>query len=539
MNMKWTKRAVALLLCLLVALCSVFVCSAEDKRYEIPEIDDMVIMLPDSMIAATRSSKANDEYFTKFGLNYGLVMNNFTSGDIYLQAMDTTSATTVTVTMTKTNESEGIGNYNLLQDAEMTEIKNNFLSNGEYISCTPDNADTIDWLYFDLNVKNNGKTIKAYQANTVYDGMSVNITLQRNTGNVTAQDYQTFTQIVSSVKFLRFASANSMTPYIIAGFVLLTIILLIVVIVITKKSKAKSKRDKNNQIIDELADKYNLKSRKKINYKEDTSVDNDTSNNNVENNQDDDYGFEELVVSPEEADRNTKSESPFDDEADDFIPVFSDGNDNNVYQPPVYEEEKKPELEGYVYDEETDAENEENEDEEYYNDEVLVRQEVKRMKFRDSDDFFDEAPKKTIGVISGQVIEDAEDYDVITEVENKINEVESSKDKKKNKAAFIAVLKNIGNGIKFFGIHCGYFCINVSRMIKRKQAAKKRKKAEEERRERARLRAARERQQRREMQDGGLVRVRSRDDRRPSQNRGSSNNRRPQTGRSNNPRKRK
>ena len=156
------------------------------------------------------------------------------------------------------------------------------------------------------------------------------------------------------------------------------------------------------------------------------------------------------------------------------------------------------------------------------------------MMFRDSDDFFDEAPKKTIGVISGQDIEDAEDYDVITEVENKVNEVESSKDKNKNKGAFIAVLKNIGNGIKSFGVHCGYFCINVSRMIKRKQAAKKRRKVEEERRERARLKEARERQQRREMQNGGLVRVRSRDDRRPSQNRGSSNNRR-----SNNSRKRK
>ena len=527
MCIKWTKRAVTLLLCLLVAFCSVFVCSAEDKRYEIPEIDDMVIMLPDSMLAATRSSKVNDEYFTKFGLNYGLVMNNFTSGDIYLQAMDTTSATTVTVTMTKTNESEGIGNYNLLQDSEMAEIKNNFLSNGEYISCTPDNADTIDWLYFDLNVKNNGKTIKAYQANTVYDGMSVNITLQRNAGNVTAQDYQTFSQIVSSVKFLRFGSANSMTPYIIVGFVLLTIILIIVIIVIAKKSKVKSKKDKNNQIIDELADKYNLKSRKKINYKEDAFVDNDTSNYNVENNPDDDYSFEEIVVSPEEADRNTKSESPFDDEADDFTPVFSDGNDNNVYQPPVYDEEKKSELEGFVYDDEIDAE--ENEDEEYYNDEVLVRQEVKRMKFRDSDDFFDEAPKKTIGVISGQDIEDAEDYDVITEVENKVNEVESSKDKNKNKGAFIAVLKNVGNGVKSFAVHCGYFCINVSRMIKRKQAAKKRRKVEEERRERARLKEARERQQRREMQNGGLVRVRSRDDRRPS-----SNNRRP-----NNSRKRK
>ena len=51
--------------------------------------------------------------------------------------------------------------------------------------------------------------------------------------------------------------------------------------------------------------------------------------------------------------------------------------------------------------------------------------------------------------------------------------------------------KNIGNalrgfagGVKNFGIHCGYFCKNVSIMIKHKRAIAKRKKAEEERRER-------------------------------------------------------
>ncbi len=543
MNMKWTKRAVALLLCLLIAFCSAFVCSAEDNRYEIPEIDDMVIVLPDTMLAATRSSNATDDYFTRFGLNYGLVMNNFTGGDIYLQGMDTTSAITVTVTMTKTNESEGIGNYTLLQDSELTEIKNNFLSNGEYISCTPDSADKIDWLYFDLNVNNNGRTIKAYQANTVYDGMSVNITLQRNTGNVTAQDYQTFSQIVSSVKFLRFGSANSMTPYIIAGFVLLTIILIIVVVVLVKKSKAKSKRTKNNQIIDELADKYNLKSRKKrVEYTEGNSADDSLINaNQFEDEsieQDDEIKVyvpdNKKAVGTEDSDESSKQISKEDDESDSFTPVFSDGNDNNVYPQPVYDPEKASELEDFVYGEtevEANEVDDTDEDDDYYNDEVLVRQEIKRTKFHDSDDFFDEAPKKTMGVISSQDIEDAEDYDVITEVEQKVNEVESSKDKNKNKGAFIAVLKNIVNGIKSFGVHCGYFCTNLSRMIKRKQAAKKRRKAEEERRERARLRAARERQQRRELQDGGLVKVHHRDDRRPSQKRTSSQDRRPSQGR--------
>ena len=68
--------------------------------------------------------------------------------------------------------------------------------------------------------------------------------------------------------------------------------------------------------------------------------------------------------------------------------------------------------------------------------------------------------------------------------------------------SFIAAAEKAGNGIKNFFVHCGYFCTNVSRLIKRKHAAKKRKKAELERRERERMR----RQQAAQRRDGnGLV----------------------------------
>lgn len=61
----------------------------------------------------------------------------------------------------------------------------------------------------------------------------------------------------------------------------------------------------------------------------------------------------------------------------------------------------------------------------------------------------------------------------------------------------------------------GYFCTNVSRLIKRKHAAKKRKKAELERRERERAR----KQQAAQRRDGnGLVKVHSATQRRPQPN---------------------
>ena len=138
----------------------------------------------------------------------------------------------------------------------------------------------------------------------------------------------------------------------------------------------------------------------------------------------------------------------------------------------------------------------------------------------------------------------AEDVDVIGEVERKAETVkqnalekENNKetegeptDKRSTEEVLANVGKNIGNalrgfagGVKNFGIHCGYFCKNVSIMIKRKRAIAKRKKAEEERRERERQKAERARMRAERGESDGLVQVHSRTDRRPQQNRHPAN----------------
>lgn len=170
-------------------------------------------------------------------------------------------------------------------------------------------------------------------------------------------------------------------------------------------------------------------------------------------------------------------------------------------------------------EEEDDSESgEPDELEEYMNDEDLVREKAKEARFRNSNDFFDEAPRKTVGVISSRDIDEAEEYDVIGEVERRATEVEREAPKPKNKKGngFVGVLKKIGAGIAGFFTHCGYFITNLRREIKRSRAKKKRRKAEEERRRRARERAAQQRAQQRQRDDNGLVQVRSRGQR-PSQ----------------------
>ena len=573
MKVTKVKKITAVLCALLCAIGSTFICSAASQRYTINEIDDMVIYLPDDMTAITRSSQNTDRYFSVFGLDYDATMQNFKNGDIYLQGMDSMSSLTVTVTMTKNADSNSIGNYNLLEADKLSQVSSNFLSQSEYTSCTPDMSGKIVWLNFDTNVTSNGLSIRAYQANTVYDGMSVSITLQRNSGNVTPEDYAAFTEIVSSVNFQRESSIGSMIPYIIIGASVFVILLIIILIIIVKHIKKRRKKNRNDRILEELAGKYTSKRRSKpAQENSEYSVYEDEKFEESENDSEEEYRIDKTEIDSEDFFKGVEqndnedvkiykpSEREVDDseieeilnfkrmsdkkaaaEAEESLAevVYSNSSHADKTEIEDTEESAEPETAEEAPTEEvkekTDmvaeledglfGEANENDEEDYNNDEELVREEAKRVKFRDSDDFFEEAPKKTMGVISSKDIRDAEDFDVINEVEERVKEVE--KPSQNAGKSFVEAMKKVGGGIKSFGVHCGYFCTNVSRMIKRKHAMKKRQKAEEERRERARQRAERQRAQRREMENGGLVQVHSRSERRPAQNRRPVQQRRP------------
>ena len=576
MKVTKVKKITAVLCALLCAIGSTFICSAASQRYTINEIDDMVIYLPDDMTAITRSSQNTDRYFSVFGLDYDATMQNFKNGDIYLQGMDSLSSLTVTVTMTKNADSNSIGNYNLLEADKLSQVSSNFLSQSEYTSCTPDMSGKIVWLNFDTNVTSNGLSIKAYQANTVYDGMSVSITLQRNSGNVTPEDYAAFTEIVSSVNFQRESSIGSMIPYIIIGASIFVILLIIILIIVVKHVKKRRKKNRNDRILEELAGKYTSKRRNRPaqehseysvyedekfeedEYKIDkTEIDSEDFFKGVEQSDNEDvkiYKSSERKIDDSEIEEilNFKrmSDKKAAAKAEESLAevVYSNANHTDNEEKTetkteteienteeIAESEKAEEAPTEDVKDKTNmvseledglfGEADENDEEDYNNDEELIRQEAKRVKFKDSDDFFEEAPKKTTGVISSKEIRDAEDFDVINEVEERVKEVE--KPSQNAGKSFVDAMKKVGGGIKSFGVHCGYFCTNVSRMIKHKHAMKKRQKAEVERRERARQRAERQRAQRREMENGGLVRVHSRSESRTAQNRRPVQQRRP------------
>ena len=695
MKFKSLKKASAVLLCALITLAGVLNVFAAGQTYSIPEASNMQITLPEDMTAVTRSADANDKYFSLFGIDYNSTMQRFEASNIYLQGMNSSSDLTVTVSVQTTDQSTQLVNYNQLESDKLSEVARNFLSQTEYTACTVDQAvSNVVWLEFNIRVNESGSLIQAYQANTVYEGKSVNITLQRNGGNVTAQDYEIFSGIVKSAEFGKLAIfnlSNPMMPYILIGAGVLLILIIVFIIIIVRTSKRRKKKSKNDKILEELAGKYTSnrpEPKRGGRYSADetsanTTVQTDTADNSYdldnfdrterkkpepekqgrrysddeidallgddrkdngekanftqalpeaeeeqERAKDDTLSktdqvsefFEDEPAQPEE---NTSSTKKFDfpdksgeigfaaaaagaviaadeaqnteetvgeeaqeetesspevienteakpvlaepeaeetaevteEKAEEVQEEAAEENQEEPSEEPEAETEEIPEAEFVDEAGETGApeqtvkiygekpgrderknslreeiknaikvfeSDEEDEDEQYNNDEVLVRAEAKRTKFADSNDFFDEAPKRVMGVISSKDIQNAEEYDVIGEMERRADEFEKEPPKKGEK--FKGVVKSIAGGIKSFFVHCGYFITNVRREIKRKKALKKRQQYEEDRKRRARERAER---QRRQAENGGLVQVHKRTDRKPPQRRPGSGQRRP------------
>lgn len=624
--MKLFRRISAFFLgALLCAAAGTAVCSAAGNTYAVPEIEDMQITLSDDMTAITRSADANDRFFSLQGLDYTSTMENMQRGNIYLQAADSLSSVTLTVSMTETDESKGISDYMLLGYNELSDVARNFLAENEYIGCTVDEGEKVNWLLF--NKKDDASNQYVFQANTVYGGKIVNITLQRNGGSVIPSDYAVFNAAVSSVEFHKAAAGIDMMPFMLIGGAVILILAVIVLILIIRSAKRRRKKSKNDKILEELAGQYTTRRGGKshadepaekpaapveTDYEEtayseektDASASyadeyepqdgerrySDAEISALLGETEEPEDFQEALPEPvEEPSNEPTAEAAPDAEAEpddtidnadgiseffeddlsldialdteseeieltDDVPDAEDtaeaepiGEDaaqpqeteteeptaEEIAEEAETEEPEAQEAEADEADEPDESDEDDDEDDsaaprydlddfdeqaEHDNDEVLVREESKQSRFKDSDDFFEEAPHRTVGVISSREIAEAEEYDVIGEVEKRATEVEKETPSAGENVS--NAVKKVGGGLKYFGTHIGYFATNVTREVKRSRAKKKRQKAEEERRRRARERQLRQRQSQRNPQSrptqrpDGLVQVRSRDGRR-------------------------
>lgn len=537
------KKSAGLLLTILTLVLmmtiSVFNVFATDTSYYIEELK-MNIDLPEEMVAVTRQSPETDKYYSLFGIDYETSIAEFERENIYLRGMYQDSSKVLNVTMLSDDQSQRIGDYNNLDDNQLVDVENVLLQQESYTSCTIERYDDNIYMNLQYTTEVNGNTVYATQYNTVVEGNYINITLiPANGQQLTAEDYQMLNKVISSVSFssknANFFMSLLENPIVMICVCVVAVVGVCVILTIIirkgkkhrKKAKKAERKEKNQELIQELAQEFSIGA------------------NNADYN-------ESYTEEYKEADYS-QYESQGEETADDILEQIKrekakeEAQRTQLYSRPVAEVPKEENVDVdsikvYVGDEvpeETDetveeesaqsypvineektvlrlvTNDDEDEDEEYDEYEEDEEEEIfgSEESFDQSDDYFDEGLDTDI--YSRDTVEDEDEY------EEKRPAMNTGVAKEKAKTAGAVVLNGLLiflNGVKSFFIHLGYFFTNLTRMIKRAykkhkyQKAQQQKRREQEEARRRRQENLRRKQQRqREMEENGLVKVRSRE----------------------------
>lgn len=195
--------------CLVLSFCSVFSVGAIDDKYEIDELG-LSIKLPREYSVITRTTPAEDEAFKKLGLDYNETMTAFSAAHIYLQGVSEDGVLKVTLTKTSDKNSEAINNYSDLSSSDRKKVTEAFLSDQMYTSGTEVKHNGNIYIDLRFSQKTPESTIYGYQCHTVVNGMNINLTMQKNKEDLTADEVKAITNIANSVKFNKIKRNSSL-----------------------------------------------------------------------------------------------------------------------------------------------------------------------------------------------------------------------------------------------------------------------------------------------------------------------------------------
>jgi len=475
------------------------------KTYELKNIG-LTLDVPSNMQTITRNTPKDDKTFSKLGLEYKATMENFKSGDIYLQSFNTKQMFLLTVTMTATKESKDVENYNNLTLEEMTQVKKGFTENSAYTSAQEIEINGYKYLKLMMQTQTDGKIVQTQQYNTVVNGNNYVIMLQAANGKkLTNSQKKLLLEVINTTTIEKpaFFYVHGKT-LIITFSVVLGIALIVFLIILIKHLTDPKRKDKN--LIHQLAHEHHITETTQIPRKKLQRYMLETAPEIQEDFMETYSPLGEPEVQ-EETPEIIETEAEGEESASSDTVKFRVVTHSAVKTAnPVHDHADAPTI---IRNSVEEAE-------------VVEGSKIKGTKY------FTDIPSKREMYVYSDVSTAVEDYKLAKKVEQRRKRREREQAGYKENPV-LKVLKAIGKALGSFlmavgmflvyiVVHIRYFSINLYRLIKRKRAEKKRRKIIEERRrnEEERLRMKREaemrRRQRNQRDENDLVKVRSRND---------------------------
>ena len=191
------KKTLALLTAFSIILCMALPVYAASREYTVSDMG-LSLTIPDEYTVFTRDMDKNDPAFADFGITKDTLMDQFTAGHIYLNAVLADGNEEIVVTMEENMISEfnGLGETSLLMLAST--LKEGYEEYGISVS-SYDIYHHPQLEFIRIYFNTTDKTTYGLQYYTIYGGQAMNFTMRSYDGPISGSQERTIQNVVDSV----------------------------------------------------------------------------------------------------------------------------------------------------------------------------------------------------------------------------------------------------------------------------------------------------------------------------------------------------
>ena len=194
------KRVLSLFVALLLVMA--LLCTpvlAASSTYDLDELE-LQVTIPSGYSVITRDTPANDPIFNNLGTTKTAILEQFKSGNIYLNAISDTYNEEVVVTMTENS----LSNFSLLSDTALETLASALVD--QYVNYGINVSKFEIYHHFQakfvrLYFTDTEKTVHGLQYYTIYDGKAMNFTMRSYEGSLSSRQENAIKSIVDSIKY--------------------------------------------------------------------------------------------------------------------------------------------------------------------------------------------------------------------------------------------------------------------------------------------------------------------------------------------------
>lgn len=174
--------------------------AALDDTYTFDDLG-MSLKLSKSYDVITRDTPRGDAVFSKVDLDYDETMTAFHSANIYLRAYEPEGAYQISLTALKDDNTAVVNNYSDLTAAERKAILDTIEGDDSVSSAVEVKHNGNIFFDYTRSTSVDGKEVYISQCNTVVNGVQIDLSLQKEDEEITAEEAKVLTNAANSISF--------------------------------------------------------------------------------------------------------------------------------------------------------------------------------------------------------------------------------------------------------------------------------------------------------------------------------------------------